>query len=54
MTNVAIIDGHPDPSPGRLLHALSERYASAAREAGHDVRRIDVAQMQFPILRSEG
>lgn len=53
MTNVAVIDGHPDPSPGRLLHALSERYAAAARDAGHDVRRIDVAKMQFPVLRSE-
>lgn len=52
MTNVAVIDGHPDPSPGRLTHALSERYAAAARGAGHDVRRIDVARMQFSVLRS--
>lgn len=52
MTRIAIIDGHPDPAPERFVHALAKAYASSALEAGHDVRRVDVAQMDFPLLRS--
>lgn len=52
MRQITIIDGHPDPSEARLNHALANRYAEAARAAGHQVRRIDVARMDFPILRS--
>ncbi len=52
MGNITIVDGHPDPSEARLNHALANRYAEAARAAGHDVRRIDVARMDFPLLRT--
>lgn len=52
MAHIAIIDGHPDPSEARLTHALANRYADAAQDAGHKVRRIDVARMEFPLLRS--
>lgn len=49
---ITIIDGHPDPSPQRLNHALADRYAARALEEGHEVRRIDVATLQFPIMRA--
>lgn len=50
--NIAIIDGHPDPDAARLCHALSDAYARGALEAGHAVRRIDVAGLDFPLLRT--
>jgi putative NADPH-quinone reductase len=48
---IAIIDGHPDPDPVRFVHALAEAYAAGAEAAGHEVRRIAVAQLDFPLLR---
>ncbi len=48
---IAIIDGHPDPDPARFIHALAGRYEEGARTFDHAVRRIDVAQLDFPVLR---
>ncbi len=48
---MVIIDGHPDPSEGHLNHALAGRYAYTAKAAGHEIRRIDVAKLDFPIMR---
>ncbi|MFG6488119.1 NAD(P)H-dependent oxidoreductase [Roseateles sp. BYS78W] len=50
---IAIIQAHPDPAGGHLCHTLAEAYAEGAREAGHELRRIDVAQLDFPLLRSQ-
>ena len=50
---VAIVDGHPDPAPERLCHALAGAYASGAERAGHAVKRIDVARLSFTPLRSK-
>ncbi len=50
--NITIIQGHPDPGGGRLCHALADAYAEGAARAGHAVRSIDVAQLDFPLLRS--
>lgn len=52
MKHIAIIDGHPDPDRGRFIHALAARYAEGAVAAGHEVRRIDLARLDFPLLRS--
>ena len=49
---IALLQGHPDPAGGRFGHALAGAYERAAREAGHEVRRIDVARLEFPLLRS--
>jgi len=49
---ITVIQGHPDRSEDRFCRALAEAYAGAAEAAGHDVRRIDVAALDFPILRS--
>ena len=49
---IALINGHPDPAPGHFVHALAEAYRNAATEAGHEVRAIAVAQLEFPLLRN--
>lgn len=51
MRHITIVDGHPDPSEVRLNHALADRYADAARAAGHEVRRITLSQLHIPLLR---
>jgi len=52
-TQVLLIQGHPDPAGGHLCHALAQAYAEGAREAGHELRTLDVAQLDFPLLRSQ-
>ena len=51
--NVLILQGHPDAGAGHLCHALADSYAQGAQEAGHDVRRIDIGTLDFPLLRSQ-
>lgn len=51
MTRIAIIVGHPDPDPRRLSHVLAAAYQAGA-EADHEVRTINVAEMNFPLLRN--
>jgi putative NADPH-quinone reductase len=50
---ILIIQGHPDNSVPHLLHALAEAYAEGARDAGHEVRWTRVADLDFPLLRSQ-
>ena len=47
-----IIVGHPDPDPKRFCRALADGYAEGAKAAGHQVRRIDIATLDFPLLRT--
>ena len=49
---ILIILGHPDPHPDRLCRRLAEAYAEGAGAAGHKLRRIDLATIDFPTLRS--
>lgn len=49
---VVVIQGHPDPRGRHFGHALADAYAEAASAAGHEVRRVEVAKMDFPILRN--
>lgn len=49
---ILIIDGHPDPDRGRFVHALADAYAKGAASGGHKLRRIDLATLDFPLLRS--
>jgi putative NADPH-quinone reductase len=51
--NIAIVQGHPDRAGGHFCHALADAYAAAAEVAGHAVRRIEVARLDFPWLRSK-
>jgi putative NADPH-quinone reductase len=49
---ILIIIGHPDPEPKRLCRALAASYADGSRSAGHEVRLIDIATLDFPLLRT--
>ena len=53
LRRIAIIQGHPDPAGHHLLHAMADAYAEAAIAAGHEVRSIDVAKLEFPLLRTQ-
>jgi putative NADPH-quinone reductase len=50
---ILLIQGHPDPCPDHLCHALAHAYASGATGAGHEVRQTNVALLDFPLLRSQ-
>jgi putative NADPH-quinone reductase len=50
---VAIIQGHPDPAGNHLCHALADAYAESAAAAGHEVARVEVACLDFPMLRTQ-
>ncbi|MCP5433751.1 MAG: NAD(P)H-dependent oxidoreductase [Alphaproteobacteria bacterium] len=50
---IVLLDGHPDPDEGRFVHALASAYRNGAQEAGHEVRSIALARLDFPILRSK-
>src|SRR5690606_1625725 len=45
--------GHPDSAPQHLCDALAQAYAQGAINAGHQVRQITVAELDFPLLRSQ-
>jgi putative NADPH-quinone reductase len=51
--HIVIIQGHPDPAGRHLLHAMADAYAEGASTSGHAVRRIDVARLEFPLLRTQ-
>lgn len=50
--SILIIQGHPDAGEQHLCHALADAYAEGAREADHAIDVIDVAKLEFPLLRS--
>ena len=50
---LTVVQGHPDPAGNRLCHALADAYALGAAAAGHEVMRIEVARLDFPILRTK-
>lgn len=50
---ILLLQGHPDQSESHLCHALAQAYADGARAAGHEVRVIQVAALDFSLLRSK-
>lgn len=50
---IVIIQGHPDPAGEHFGHALAENYARGARDAGLEVTLIEIAKLDFPLLRSQ-
>jgi putative NADPH-quinone reductase len=50
---LTLIQGHPDPDGNRLCHALADAYAEGAAIAGHEIARLEVAHLDFPILRTQ-
>lgn len=49
---IVIVQGHPDAGEGRFCHALGWSYEAGAIEGGHQVRTIDVARLDFPLIRT--
>jgi putative NADPH-quinone reductase len=49
---ITIIEGHPDPDPSRFGYALASAYENGALAGGHEVRRIRVSELTFPVLRT--
>ncbi|MFN3522771.1 MAG: NAD(P)H-dependent oxidoreductase [Phenylobacterium sp.] len=50
---ILVINGHPDARSERLCSALAEAYVRGAHRAGHEVRRLDVGRLDFPLIRSQ-
>lgn len=51
--NILILDGHPDPADGRLVHALADAYKQGAEQSKHEVQVVRLADLTFPLLRSQ-
>ncbi len=49
MIRIAILQAHTDTASGHLCHALAEAHEEGATEAGHEVRKFDSAQLDFPL-----
>ncbi|GMV48471.1 MAG: NAD(P)H-dependent oxidoreductase [Nitrospira sp.] len=50
---ITIIQGHPDTQARHFGHALADEYAKGCEDGGHQVKRIEVAQGEFPLLRTK-
>lgn len=50
---ILVVQGHPDRNPERLCRALADAYAAGAAQAGHEVRRLDIAWIDVPFLESQ-
>jgi putative NADPH-quinone reductase len=50
---ILVIQGHPDSQETHLCHGLASAYVGAARDAGHSVDTLKVAELDFPFLRME-
>ncbi|RJQ42979.1 MAG: flavodoxin family protein [Gaiellales bacterium] len=50
---ITVIQGHPDARARHFGHALADEYAKGAEDGGHEVRRLEVARLDFPLLRTK-
>lgn len=50
---ILLIQGHPDLDQRHFGHALADAYAKGAENAGAEVKLINVAALDFPLLRSQ-
>lgn len=49
---IVVINGHPDPSGERFVAALVGAYLQGASETGHQIRRIDVGEINLKPVHS--
>jgi len=50
--HICVLNGHPDPSEDRFVHALSRSYAKGAELAGFSVETIDIGGIALEPLGS--
>ena len=50
---ILIIQGHPDASEPHLRCALASSYNFGTQSAGHTVKHANIAELDFPLLRSQ-
>ncbi|GJL76914.1 NAD(P)H-dependent oxidoreductase [Nitrosomonas sp.] len=50
---ITIIQGHPDGQARHFCHVLAEEYITGAKKERHEVCSIDVAKIDFPLLRTQ-
>ncbi len=51
LKKIVILLGHPNGDPGTLSYEMATAYEAAAKKAGHQVRRFNLADLEFdPIL----
>lgn len=51
-SRIAVVQGHPDPAGSNFIEALADAYTEGAKEAGHEVRRIDIGQLDYAPIQS--
>ena len=49
---ILVINGHPDAREERFCAALAAAYEAGAREGGHELKRLNVGEMAFPLIRT--
>jgi putative NADPH-quinone reductase len=49
---ILLIQGHPDASKVHLCHVLADAYAEGAKAGGFDLRQLNVARLDFELLRN--
>ena len=53
LRKIVLFHGHPDPDRARLGYALADAYERGAWSAGHDVHRVDIADLDVGFLRTK-
>lgn len=49
--SILILQGHPHAGGKHFCHALADAYAAGAKTGGHQVKRLDLGALDFPMLR---
>lgn len=52
--HIVIIQGHPNADRPHFCHALADAYTAGAGQADYELETIDVASLEFPLIRSRG
>ena len=50
MKKILIIQGHPDAGNAHFCEVIAQKYVSAAGSAGHSIKQINVADLDFPLI----
>lgn len=51
--HIVILQGHPDTSTNHFGHAIGSAYVNGASTAGHSVETVQIATLDFPLLRNQ-